>query len=1767
VSKLKQHHHWRWANLAAAIALLALGLILLGNHVTAAQGPSSLAALEEDPYDLRVGKGNFPGNAKPGGVFVYGIYYGNVEAPGTANDVTIVDTLPPGTTYLGDTSGFAVGYDEIAGTVTWHVGTLESGQEGLFAVTLGMPPDMPDPPQIEPNHVSIAPTGNDLDTSNNEASPPEPVNVVPPVDIDLDVGKGPEPGDPMTGEEFQYSVNWCNTSELAVGPVTLIDTLPEGVHYVDWYHAQPWERLWNLVSADDSEVVLEAPGVPGNWCQQLYIVLRVDELTEIGTTLTNTVEIHVAEDENLENNFHVNTDAQVSPPRADMFVEKGFNGGILVPDGQIEYGGRYWNQGNVAVDAWLADTLPPGTSYRTGSGHFDGVQVEPIDPDAAVLEWDLGTVAVNQGADFTFIVDIVGGSPTDEFGNCIQISHDQTETTPWDNESCAEVTIFDFGPNLHVEKWSQWNREEIYYTFLAANVGSELASNVFITDTYPVGTTAAGDPGVPMHLQEKTTVSSPPGQWVFEITELQPGESGWFDFNVSVTDPEARPAEFINTIEIDSDPPAADVNPADNFYTDVIFVPEVERVNLWLEPDGQSNMWGEAQAGAVVTVTTPAHGIYTTTAEMDGWWGIEDTGIIEPGDSILVEAGEGLLPVTVEVPDPFTAELDRAAGTVSGEIGGWLDQPVEVRSWWDGGQQQLMTNELGEYEAVYDEIPPGAQGVTYFETMVNYTQIGYFRHFRDMSLLLQVNYDHDWIQGEYEVGHTVWLTVEKPAEFYTVTLTTDYGEWGDGGGFTSDWGEWHPERPNLEPGDLVFGEVDNGYEASLRIGTITGSVDADSDSIEGTVHAEWLPADEVNVECQPWGAEGEVPSKWSSAGTDGAPPYFCQWDPAVEWDVQPGQDIGVSYYEPEGHQVLAGFSTPWMRVNYGHDWVGGNYPLGHTFVVTVTESGGVTVKGTAVVETTPDGGWGGPGFETHEDNWIGAQPDIMPGDLVLFATDGYSHTVRVGTIEGTLSVSADSIGGPIYADWFTADLLDVECHLWGGPEYLQPKSSTAGPDGDPEYLCDWSGEWDIVPGQDIGVMYIEPDDADRVINAFREPAPDMNVGKRSQGSEQFEPGGLAVFEINWSNDGDGAATSVTMTDTLPSGVTYVADTSGFTHDYDPTEGTVVWEFGSLVDPVERGDSGQFQLVVEIPPDPEPELINMVDIFAEFDPNEEDNHAEATIHLAAKPAVELYVNKNPMPGDPTPGSTYVYEIEYGNNGNVPSGQATLTDILPHIEGVCSTTVVDWYSQNGYDLWTDISLGYSELVLSAPTLPGGWGDRIVLRLRVDELCPLETQLVNEVRLAAPPADLVSQVNENAWTAGPYTNAHLEKGFGSGMLVPGGEIGYSLQVANHGNMTATITLTDTLPTGTTFGESWAWDGREYVPFAPTHIGVDDVSWSVGEMPPGSWLNIDLRLDIDLALEYDTTLTNCAEIVVAEGDAWPRDNVACHTEVVREPGPNLRVYKDYYWNWEGSIHYEIHFQNVGTLALHDVHILDDLPPGTTFDGVSWGSDFWHDIYYDPLGLTPRWIIPVLEPGWSSRIWFDVELDGELVGDEGLGYTNLVEAPVPDDVWPDDNISEITAYTGPDIFVEKWLSGGEPRPGEIVTFTVVFGNQNQPPWGSDPGVEPATTFAETLPDDLTFLTATDPWNPDEEWLPGDIVGNTYYWDFGPMDAGSSWTVEIVALVSEEAVEGNVIVNTVEAWSNGDDIDPLLGNNTYDLELTILPGDYYVYLPIILRNH
>jgi uncharacterized repeat protein (TIGR01451 family) len=321
---------------------------------------------------------------------------------------------------------------------------------------------------------------------------------------------------------------------------------------------------------------------------------------------------------------------------------------------------------------------------------------------------------------------------------------------------------------------------------------------------------------------------------------------------------------------------------------------------------------------------------------------------------------------------------------------------------------------------------------------------------------------------------------------------------------------------------------------------------------------------------------------------------------------------------------------------------------------------------------------------------------------------------------------------------------------------------------------------------------------------------------------------------------------------------------------------------------------------------------------------------------------------------------------------------------------------------------------------------------------------------------------------------------------------------------------------------------------------------------------LNLNLRLAIATDIDDGAVLENCAEVTIDQDDGWPQNNRDCALATVQAPGANLAVAKDYWWNWEGQLQYEIRFWNLGTQSLYDVVLTDTLPAGTTFN-PNWGHNFWEalDLTYD-TGDKVAWTIGRLDPGWSSSIHFQADLDGGLVGLEGEAYTNVVEAPIEGDVAPGDNYAEVTAYTGPDIFVEKWLSGGEPRPGEVVTYTIRFGNQN-PWWSGHWGMDPPTLLTDTLPAAMTFITATNPNDPEQGWAPREMVDNTLVWGVWPLWSDSWWEFDLAARITDTVVFGDVLVNTVEARANHDGhVDPVPGNNSAELTLEVLAPDLTV---------
>ena len=330
----------------------------------------------------------------------------------------------------------------------------------------------------------------------------------------------------------------------------------------------------------------------------------------------------------------------------------------------------------------------------------------------------------------------------------------------------------------------------------------------------------------------------------------------------------------------------------------------------------------------------------------------------------------------------------------------------------------------------------------------------------------------------------------------------------------------------------------------------------------------------------------------------------------------------------------------------------------------------------------------------------------------------------------------------------------------------------------------------------------------------------------------------------------------------------------------------------------------------------------------------------------------------------------------------------------------------------------------------------------------------------------------------------------------------------------------------------------------------------WNAGTLENGVWQSVNLLLKVDGGRPGGHLLTHTMDInrlpsksatMTTASPGWTRST---------RYGPNLWVNKqNYNWEWEGRLWYEIRIANRGNTPLDNVWLTDTYPEGTTL------ADWWvnhgpwitatQDIDNRQIAFWVDW----LNPGETASIGFHLDVDGDLVGQQGLLFLNQVDAPLEGDVYPADNHDEVTAMTGPDVYIEKWLAQGEPKPGEQVTFRVRFGNANQSPWNGDTNY--GSHITETLPAGMTFVNAT--WITGDVWEPELVDGNTIVWGAWTMWSSSSYEFNLTVQIDEDVQGGEVLVNTIEAYGDSPtDIDPYLDNNLFELPVTVLAPAFEV---------
>ena len=744
-----------------------------------------------------------------------------------------------------------------------------------------------------------------------------------------------------------------------------------------------------------------------------------------------------------------------------------------------------------------------------------------------------------------------------------------------------------------------------------------------ITDTYPVGTQWDGTwnsdvQGVTLGQVLDRTVT----WW---IPNLPSGTTGRIWFDTGLVEPGIPNRFFTNTVEVTT--PAGDVVPANNVFDDVATTGgEVHEVDLQVVTD-RSRLWAFTplvDSSGPVTVTTPV----TTIAGHPGpdcrCLEFADIGPVYPGDVITVAAGSGLFPVAITVPDPFNVTADSEFDVVSGQIDLLDFEPVEVALY--GGPVRVVRTTMGGFGVNFPDVWKGAVGEVRYPTMMDQARVMFRRRFYTRDVVLAVHVRDNWVEGLFESGHPVVIEVRESDDVTVkgrAELVTGYPPWWDGlSGFSTLFGDpWIGEPPDIVAGDWVHAWIDTlEVSGAVRAGAITGTVEVDTDTVFGTITAAWLGGTLEGACAVAEEAAPQIPFDVDPNGGQ----YLCDFGGI--WDLQPGDQVAVSYWDPESHRVINQFpeSPPILGVDVtglGAPTTGGNFE----YIVSLWNNGGQPAQGTYLTDTLPVGA-----------GYVGNTSSFT------VTVTGPSAVFDVGTLDP---------GVQIDFSFFTEISAPVTTTITNTVEIGASNVLT-----------------DTTPDPSGWVNVVQLNDTDLT---FTSAAADQGP----------EPGDDWEWVIEVCNAGSTSSATAILTDTLPAMgpmLYWWADQAGWAELSSAPEQLVV-ERPTL----SGGHCSTLHLMTHVDPDANPgqQLCNTVTVASGNDLDPQNNTLVECVTVAgAVPAIEIEKTTIGVDADDPPGPyisvgepvEWTYTVT--NTGNITLTGITVVDDQPGVAPSCPGDVL-------------------------------------------------------------------------------------------------------------------------------------------------------------------------------------------------------------------------------------------------------------------------------------------------------------------------------------------------------------------------------------------------------------------------------------------------------------------------------------------------------------
>ncbi|MEM9594530.1 MAG: isopeptide-forming domain-containing fimbrial protein [Acidobacteriota bacterium] len=667
--------------------------------------------------DLAVTKTDGGVGSVPGGTVTYALAYANNGDQG-ATGVVLTETVPTHTT-SGTNLGWEVGTvgsgvpcdAQPAGTVcVLAVGALAASATGSATFTVTVDDPLPAGITQVLNTVTIGDdgaNGPDPTPGDNTASDPTPVTAVP----DLFVTKDDGGVTAVPGGTVTYTLTYGNVGDQNATGAVLTETVPANTTSATnagWEVAPVGSGTPCDAQPAGTVCVLTVGAVPVGGGGSASFAVTVDNPLAAGVDqVENTVSIADDGANGPDPNPGNNGDTEPTPVDAapDLAITKDDGGATATPGDTIPYTLAYENLGpQDATGVVLTETVPADTTSAANPGW----EVAPVgsgtpcdaQPAATTCVFAVGNLAAGASGSATFavVVDDPLAAGVTEIDNAVTIGDDGAngpDPDPGNNDDDDQTPV-DAVPDLAIVKddggVTAAPGDTVTYTLAYSNVGDQGATGVVLTDTVPVHTVSATNPGwevatvgsgTPCDVQPAGTVC------VLAVGAVAAGDGGSATFAVTVDNPLPDGVEEVtNTASVaDDGANGPDPNPDNNSDPDTTPVDAAPDLTVTKDDGGAiatpgatltyaiayANVGDQDATGVVLTETVP---VATTSGANPGWevapvgsgvpCDLQPAGttcLLAVGPLAAGASGSATFVVTVDAPKP--AGVEEILNTVS----------------------------------------------------------------------------------------------------------------------------------------------------------------------------------------------------------------------------------------------------------------------------------------------------------------------------------------------------------------------------------------------------------------------------------------------------------------------------------------------------------------------------------------------------------------------------------------------------------------------------------------------------------------------------------------------------------------------------------------------------------------------------------------------------------------------------------------------------------------------------------------------------------------------------------------------------------------------------------------------------------------------------------------------------------------------------------------------------------------------------------------------